>query len=85
MLQGANIHPENRDKRYEDYRLGLWQENMYGMKCYMHFGIWDTYAMHIPALNCTIVTNYTDGGRERLMKKSALVIKKIYHIQQENQ
>jgi len=77
MLEDSNIHADNIDKNYEDYRLGVWHERMYDMNCYMHYGIWDTYAVYIADLNCTIVTNYTDGGRERLLKKAALVVKHI--------
>jgi len=84
MLEGANIHPDNMDDRYEDYRLGVWNEKMYDMSCFVHYGLWDTYAMHIPELNCTVAVNYTDGGRERLMKKAVLVIKNILDNQSKN-
>ncbi len=61
-------------RRFKDYRQGLVAVDVYGKKGYMHNGIWGTQLLHIPELNCTISINYTHGQRERLMKKTILVV-----------
>ncbi|MEO1626197.1 MAG: serine hydrolase domain-containing protein [Bacteroidota bacterium] len=71
---GESYHPEE-DERYKDYRLGLWEIDIYGEKAYTHFGLWGTQLLHIPAYNCSIAINFTSGHWERLMKKTILVIR----------
>ena len=84
MLQEAKYSPfydPLADDRYEDYRLGLWQFEIYGLKAYMHDGFWGTSFIHIPELNCSIAVNYTHGYGYRLLKKTILTIKNIHDNQ----
>ena len=72
----SNYNP-SEDKRFKDYRYGVWSVNIYGKKAYMHNGLWGTQLIHIPAYNTTIATNFTKGKSDRLLKKIILLIKNI--------
>jgi len=65
------------DKRFKDYRYGVWNVNVYDEKAYIHNGLWGSQLIHIPAYNTTIATNFTKGKSDRLLKKVILVIKNI--------
>lgn len=71
-----SYHPEEND-HHKDYRMGLYEFNIYGEKAYAHSGLWDVFVLHVPAYNCSIAVNYTNGRRDRLMKKTILVIKNL--------
>lgn len=71
----------SEDRRYKDYRYGLWEKELYGEKAYMHNGLWGIQLLHVPGLNSTIAINYTKGGGERLMKKAILVAKNLSNNQ----
>ncbi|MEM9895978.1 MAG: serine hydrolase domain-containing protein [Bacteroidota bacterium] len=81
MLQKASYatsYDPLADDRYEDYRLGLWEFEIYGVKAYMHDGFWGTAFIHVPEYNCSIAVNYTYGYGDRLMKKALLAVKNIH-------
>ncbi len=65
------------DKRYKDYRYGLWEITIYGEKAYLHKGLWGTIVLHIPAYNSSFTANFTKGWSDRLLKKAILVIKNL--------
>ena len=70
----ATYNP-SKDRRYKDYRYGLWKFLIYGEEAYMHGGIWGTEMIHIPALELSIAANFTSGRNDRLLKKAILAIK----------
>ncbi len=65
------------NRRYKDYRLGLWHHTVFGMDAYMHNGLWGSQMIHVPALNLSIGLNFTKGGSERLPKKTILLAKNL--------
>ncbi len=70
------------DPRYKEYKLGLWRISMYGMDVYMHAGLWGIYQVYIPALDSSIAINYTQGFRDRLLKKTILFLKNQHEKQE---
>ncbi len=78
MLRPATYAPDydwQADENYEDYRLGFWVEELYGSPVYLHNGFWGSCWMYLPELNATIALNYVDGYADRLLKKTALLLK----------
>lgn len=69
----SNYTPES-DRRFKDYRLGLWKVSVYGEEAYMHQGLWGTTILHIPDQNLTLSLNCTKGWSNRLIKKIILAI-----------
>ncbi len=65
----------SEDRRYKDYRYGLWQVSVYGEEGYMHGGLWGTHMIHVPALDISVTANFTVGRNDRLLKKAILAIK----------
>lgn len=59
------------------YHCGVYSVSLYGIKAYMHNGIWGTQLLYIPKYNCSIAINYANRSHERLLKKVFLVIKKL--------
>lgn len=66
-----------KDRRFKDYRLGLWKVTLYGENAYMHQGLWGTTILHIPKQNLTLSINYTRGWSNRLLKKVVLLINNL--------
>lgn len=66
------------DPRYKEYKMGLWRIEMYGMDVYMHGGLWGIYHVYIPELDSAIAINHTYGFRDRLLKKTVLLIKGLH-------
>lgn len=84
MLTKANYAESynfKEDRRYKDYRYGMWQHDMFGTKVYMHGGLWGIAMVHIPEYNSSIAINYTNGRWERLLKKTVLTIKNLHENQ----
>jgi len=80
MLEKASYaatYDWEEDKRYSDYRQGLEAVNIYGEKAFLHGGLWGTVLFYIPAYDCSIAINYTHGRRDRLLKKTVLLIKNL--------
>lgn len=73
----APTYDIDKDKRYKDYRLGLWRIEVFDFDAYMHGGLWGSGFIHVPALNCTIAVNCTAGRWERLLQKTILIIKNL--------
>lgn len=57
------------NKRYKDYRLGVWKTEMYGKEIFVHRGLWNVGAFHIPEDNITMVVKSTTGKIDRTVKK----------------
>lgn len=80
MLSKADLpdsYDKEGDKRYKDYRLGLWHAEVFGMDTYLHGGLWGIGLIHVPKLNLTIAVNCTDGSWQRVSQKTILVIKNL--------
>jgi len=73
----ANSYNPEENDFHKDYRMGLYEMTVYGEKVYAHSGLWDVFILHVPAYNCSIAVNYTNARRDRLMKKTILVIKNL--------
>lgn len=85
MLAAPSYYPSydiEEDRRYKDYRQGLWEVDVYGMKAYQHNGLWGSQIIHVPALNCSIAIHYTKAQRERLAKKTILLVKNLIEQKQ---
>ena len=77
MLEKADYdHPPSMD-----YRQGLSTVKVYGESVYMHEGLWGVILCHIPAYNASLAINYTHGRRDRLLKKTILVLKHLHDQQ----
>lgn len=72
-VYAATYDPEE-DDRYSDYRYGLWEFPLYGMKAYAHSGLWGSDMIHIPELNLSLASNITRGRNPRMKKKAVLAI-----------
>ncbi len=72
---GPDYHP-HEDKKYLDYRKGLYRISIYGMDAFMHSGFWGTKFIHVPDINITIAVDALDGSTDRLLKKVILYLKK---------
>ncbi len=57
------------DRRYKDYRQGLWKVTINNQDVFMHSGLWGTHILHQLDSNTTVVVNFTNGGSDRLIKK----------------
>jgi D-alanyl-D-alanine carboxypeptidase len=42
-----------------DYRMGIWQIEVNGMKAFTHSGFWGTYVVFVPDLNASFAVNYS--------------------------
>lgn len=65
------------DRRYEDYRMGLIEIEIYGEKAYLHSGFWGTLFVHIPGRNTSYATNCTSRSSERMLKKAILIMNQL--------
>lgn len=65
-----------KTKQPMDYRMGIWQTEVNGMKAYTHSGFWGTQVMFIPEINTAISANYSQRWSGQ---KNAPVISKILH------
>lgn len=66
-----------KDRRYKDYRQGLWKVMINNEDVYMHSGIWGTHLLHQPKSNTTVVANFTYGGSDRMIKKLFMSVHSI--------
>lgn len=46
-------------KQALDYRMGIWEAEIEGMKSYTHSGFWGTQVVYIPKLETVIAANYS--------------------------
>jgi D-alanyl-D-alanine carboxypeptidase len=42
-----------------DYRMGIWETEIEGMKVYTHSGFWGTQVVYIPTIKTSIAVNYS--------------------------
>ncbi len=42
-----------------DYRMGIWETEIEGMKIYTHSGFWGTQVVYIPTIKTSIAVNYS--------------------------
>ena len=66
------------DRRYKEYKLGLWRISMYGTDVYMHSGLWGVHHAYIPEYNASIAMNFTRNFPSRSFKKAILIIKNLH-------
>lgn len=66
-----------KDRRYKDYRNGLWKVMINNEDVYLHSGLWGTHILHQPSSNTTVVANFTKGGSDRLLKKLFMSVHSI--------
>lgn len=77
MLQAASYdsgYDTLADRRYKDYRHGLWQIQLMGHEAYIHSGLWGTHLIHQPKHKTTLAINFTRGGSDRLIKKLFMAV-----------
>ncbi|MCZ4694606.1 class A beta-lactamase-related serine hydrolase [Ancylomarina euxinus] len=67
-------HVKYKKKQGLDYRMGIWQIEVNGMKGYTHSGFWGTQVAYFPKIKTTISTNYSQHWKE---KDIAPIIPKI--------
>jgi D-alanyl-D-alanine carboxypeptidase len=48
-----------------DYRLGIWETEIEGLKAYTHTGFWGTQVMYIPNLKTSIAVNYSQWWKKK--------------------
>lgn len=48
-----------------DYRIGIWETEIEGIKAYTHTGFWGTQVIYIPSLKTSIAVNYSQRWREK--------------------
>lgn len=80
MLTKANYfesYDRTKDRRYEDYRMGLIEIDVFGETAYLHSGFWGTLFVHIPARNISYATNCTSRSSERMLKKAILLLNQL--------
>ena len=77
MLQKHHYDPTYdiyKDRRYKDYRQGLWKITIMGKDVYMHSGLWGTHMLYQPESDTAVAINFTKGGSDRLIKKIFMTI-----------
>lgn len=62
------------DKRYKDYRQGLWQIKLMSNEVYMHSGLWGTHILYQPHNNTSLAINFTRAGSDRMIKKILMAV-----------
>jgi len=75
MLEGHKLSPDydpSEDKRFKDYRYGMWKIKMFGYEGYMHNGLWGIQMLYLPELKTACTINYTKGSL--LIKKKTIDI-----------
>ena len=80
-IEYDTTYDPNEDPRYKEYKMGVWRTKMYGLDVYMHAGLWGIYHLYIPELDCAIAINFTMGFRNRLLKKTILLLKGLHSNQ----
>ncbi len=72
MLEDAG--PAEMKGGPRNYRMGIWEIDLYGHTGYMHSGFWGTYVVHIPDWNTAIAINYTNNASGTGVLKQTLEI-----------
>ncbi|MEM9258000.1 MAG: serine hydrolase domain-containing protein [Bacteroidota bacterium] len=67
-------YPATKDPQFMDYRSGHHAFELYGKPTLSHSGFWGTYYIFLPELEATVVVNYTANAKQRLLKKTALLL-----------
>lgn len=62
------------DPQFMDYRSGHYAFDLYAKPALSHSGFWGTYYVFLPELEATLVVNYTANAKQRLLKKTALLL-----------
>lgn len=71
----------SKDRRYKDYRQGLWKVRINNEDVFLHSGLWGTHVLHQPSSNATVIVNFTKGGSDRLIKK---LFMSVHSLQTDN-
>ncbi|MEM1357000.1 MAG: serine hydrolase domain-containing protein [Bacteroidota bacterium] len=78
FLEGPPAFPVSylaaEDSQFMDYRSGHYSFDLYDKPVLSHSGFWGTYYVFLPELEATIVVNYTANAKQRLLKKTALLL-----------
>jgi len=65
-----------------DYRMGIWETEIEGLKAFTHSGFWGTQVIYIPSIKTTMTANYSQWWSK---KGSApiipIIVKQIMKIQ----
>ncbi len=80
MLEKPNYDPTydtKADRRFKDYRHGLWRISLMGKDAYIHSGLWGIHLIHQPHSNSTLAVNYTRGFNDALVKRCFMAINEI--------
>lgn len=52
-------------KQALDYRIGIWETEIEGLKAYTHTGFWGTQVIYIPDLKTSIAVNYSQRWTQK--------------------
>ncbi|MEL7159376.1 MAG: serine hydrolase domain-containing protein [Bacteroidota bacterium] len=77
FLEGPENLPSSDAPGFMDYRSGHHQVSLYGRPVLTHSGFWGTNYLYLPHLKATIVVNYTANAKDRLVKKTALLLNEL--------
>lgn len=70
----ASTYKPSEDNRYQDYRLGIIEIELFGETVYTHSGFWGTLYVYVPSSQTSFVTNGTRSIDQRLLKKAVLTM-----------
>ncbi|MEO0734749.1 MAG: serine hydrolase domain-containing protein, partial [Bacteroidota bacterium] len=62
---------------YMDYRSGHHALSVYGRPALTHSGFWGTKYLYLPDVRATVVVNYTANLKDRLLKKTVLLLHEL--------
>lgn len=71
MLTEPSYGPEfdATNPNVKHYHYGLYSYDVFGVKSYVHSGIWGTHVAYMPEYNASFAFNYTSGRNEYFMKR----------------
>ena len=52
-------------KQVLDYRIGIWEIEIDGLKAYTHSGFWGTQVVYIPSIKASIAVNYSQRWEKK--------------------
>ncbi|MFZ9976460.1 MAG: serine hydrolase domain-containing protein [Candidatus Kapaibacteriota bacterium] len=61
-----------------DYRMGIWETDIEGVKAYTHSGFWGTQVIYIPNIQTTIAVNYSQWwGKKGVAPIIPIIVKRL--------
>lgn len=61
-----------------DYRMGIWETEIEGVKAYTHSGFWGTQVIYIPNIQTTIAVNYSQWwGKKGIAPIIPIIVKRL--------